>query len=103
MSSSATTPPAGITAIPLARVDVPAGTSNITQAMITDLRYLLNARRDRYLAAVTLGAGPGEALHVEQALPHVGVNRQRWRLGRGVEHRHDRPAIGPVCVLRAGV
>jgi hypothetical protein len=51
-------PPGGMSAIPLARVDVPASTSAITQAMITDLRSMLNARRDRTLIAVNLTGGP---------------------------------------------
>ena len=58
VAGGSTTPPAGISAIPLARVDVPPSTSVITQAMIADLRYMLNARRDRQLYAVNLTGGP---------------------------------------------
>ncbi|MEU9354988.1 hypothetical protein AB0D65_29335 [Streptomyces griseoloalbus] len=36
-------------AIALARVDLPANTSSVTQAMITDLRSMVNPRRDRKL------------------------------------------------------
>lgn len=49
VSSSATTIPDARTAIPLARIDIPASTSIITSAMITDLRFIANARRDRQL------------------------------------------------------
>jgi hypothetical protein len=58
VAGGSTTPPAGISAIPLARVDVPPSTSAITQAMIVDLRYMMNARRDRQLYAVNLSGGP---------------------------------------------
>src|SRR4051794_40333615 len=49
VSSTATTIPDSRTAIPLARIDIPASTSIITSAMITDLRFIANARRDRQL------------------------------------------------------
>ncbi len=58
VTAGSVAPPAGISAIPLARIDVPASTSVITQAMITDLRYMLNARRDRTLLAGVLTGGP---------------------------------------------
>lgn len=38
VSGSATSPPAGMSQIPLARIDIPASTTNITNAMIVDLR-----------------------------------------------------------------
>lgn len=47
VSSSATTIPDGRTGIPLARIDIPASTSTITNAMITDLRSVANPRRRR--------------------------------------------------------
>lgn len=47
VSSSATTIPDGRTGIPLARIDIPANTSTITNAMITDLRKIANPRRER--------------------------------------------------------
>ncbi|MFD7980177.1 hypothetical protein [Streptomyces sp. NPDC059071] len=47
VSSSATTIPDGRTGIPLARIDIPASTATITNAMITDLRKLANPRRER--------------------------------------------------------
>lgn len=48
VSSSATTIPDGRTGIPLARIDIPASTATITNAMITDLRKVANPRRDFY-------------------------------------------------------
>jgi hypothetical protein len=50
VSSSATTIPDGRTGIPLARIDIPASTSTITNAMITDLRKVANPRRARTVA-----------------------------------------------------
>ncbi|MCL8016965.1 hypothetical protein [Streptomyces sp. AS02] len=47
VSSSATAIPDGRTGIPLARIDIPASTSTITDAMITDLRSCANPRRRR--------------------------------------------------------
>jgi len=47
VSSSAITIPDGRTGIPLARIDIPASTSTITNAMITDLRKVANPRRQR--------------------------------------------------------
>ncbi|MFE9461720.1 hypothetical protein [Streptomyces californicus] len=47
VSSSATTIPDGRTGIPLARIDIPASTSTITNAMIKDLRQIANPRRER--------------------------------------------------------
>ena len=63
VAGGATTPPAGISAIPLARIDIPASTSAITQAMIIDLRSMMNARRDRQLYAVNLSGGPYNLLN----------------------------------------
>lgn len=50
VSSSAATIPDGRTGIPLARIDIPASTSTITSAMITDLRTIANPRRQRLVA-----------------------------------------------------
>ncbi|MFI8085927.1 hypothetical protein ACIF6L_34695 [Kitasatospora sp. NPDC086009] len=47
VGDSATMPPAGWTGIPLARVDMPPGTSVITADMVKDLRFMANPRRDR--------------------------------------------------------
>jgi len=49
VSSSATAAPAGYTAIPLARIDIPASTATITSSMLTDLRQVANPRRERIL------------------------------------------------------
>lgn len=49
VGSTATTVPGGYSAIPLARIDIPASTSTITSGMITDLRKCANPRRDRTL------------------------------------------------------
>ncbi|MFJ6238896.1 hypothetical protein ACIQH0_32995 [Streptomyces griseus] len=49
VSSSATAIPDGRTGIPLARIDIPASTSTITNAMIKDIRQVANPRRDRQL------------------------------------------------------
>lgn len=53
VSSSATTIPDGRTGITLARIDIPANTSTITNAMITDLRRIANPRRERSLLIQT--------------------------------------------------
>ncbi|MET9318805.1 hypothetical protein ABZX75_01185 [Streptomyces sp. NPDC003038] len=47
VSATATAPPPGFSAIPLARINLPANTGTITAAMITDLRRIANPRRDR--------------------------------------------------------
>ncbi|MFI2620398.1 hypothetical protein [Streptomyces sp. NPDC018584] len=49
VSSTATTVPSGYSAIPLARIDIPASTATITNAMIKDLRKVANPRRERIL------------------------------------------------------
>ncbi|MFD6149371.1 hypothetical protein [Streptomyces sp. NPDC060243] len=49
VSSSATAVPSGYSAIPLARIDIPANTATITNSMIKDLRRVTNARRERTL------------------------------------------------------
>jgi hypothetical protein len=49
VSATATQPPAGMTAIPLARIAIPPNTATITDAMITDLRGIANPRRDRQI------------------------------------------------------
>ncbi|MET9053304.1 hypothetical protein ABZW50_19380 [Streptomyces bacillaris] len=49
VSSSATTIPDGRTGIPLARIDIPASTGTITNAMIKDIRRMANPRQQRVL------------------------------------------------------
>ncbi|PZT71498.1 hypothetical protein [Streptomyces sp. AC1-42T] len=56
VSSTATAPPAGYSAIPLARINMPANTGTITAAMITDLRRICNPRKDRTLYSAFPGA-----------------------------------------------
>ncbi|MFB7592305.1 hypothetical protein [Streptomyces sp. NPDC056169] len=46
VSSSATTIPDGRTGIPLARIDIPASTATITNAMVKDVRKIANPRRE---------------------------------------------------------
>ncbi|GAA2522155.1 hypothetical protein [Streptomyces longisporus] len=49
VSASTKTVPTGMTAIPLARLDIPANTATLTSAMIKDLRQIANPRRERKL------------------------------------------------------
>ncbi|GGL03381.1 hypothetical protein [Streptomyces flaveus] len=49
VSATTTTVPSGMTAVPLARLDIPANTSVITDSMIKDVRQIANPRRDRKL------------------------------------------------------
>jgi hypothetical protein len=62
VSSAATAIPDSRTGIPLARIDIPASTSTITNAMVTDLRKVANPRRSRSLltqspASISTGIG----------------------------------------------
>lgn len=45
--ATTTTAPSGMTAVPLARLDIPANTSVITDAMVRDVRQIANPRRER--------------------------------------------------------
>ncbi|MEV6379016.1 hypothetical protein AB0M31_06290 [Streptomyces sp. NPDC051773] len=56
VSATAKAVPSGMTAIPLARLDIPANTATITNAMVTDLRLIANPRRDRKLYTAFPGA-----------------------------------------------
>lgn len=49
VSSSATTVPSGYSAVPLARIDIPASTATVTNAMIKDIRKVTNPRKERTL------------------------------------------------------
>jgi hypothetical protein len=53
VAGGTTTVPAGTTGIPLARIDIPSSTTNITNAMITDLRALANPARETDLYVLT--------------------------------------------------
>jgi hypothetical protein len=52
VASNTTAIPSGETGVPLARITLPASTSAVTQAMITDLRALANPRSERQLLIV---------------------------------------------------
>lgn len=58
VSGTATQAPGGISAIPLARIDIPVSTSAITNAMIKDLRFVANPQRIMQMGAAN---GPGSA------------------------------------------
>ncbi|KPI22931.1 hypothetical protein OV320_0979 [Actinobacteria bacterium OV320] len=49
VSATTRTVPPGMTAIPLARLNLPANTATVTNAMVVDLRQIANPRRDRRL------------------------------------------------------
>lgn len=61
VSPTTTTVPVGNSAIPLARIDVPANTGTITSAMIKDLRQLARPRETRF---IDMQAGPSPAQSV---------------------------------------
>lgn len=74
VSSTATTIPDGRTGIPLARIDIPALTYAITNAMIVDLRKVANPRRDRTLytqspasASLQIGGNSGQFFYFTTA------------------------------------
>jgi len=75
VSNTATTVPAGYSAIPLARIDIPASTATITNAMIKDLRRVANPRRERilypyyYSGSLTEISGTSETWKTHPALP----------------------------------
>ncbi|MFG2677058.1 hypothetical protein [Streptomyces sp. NPDC048445] len=69
VSSTATTVPSGYSAIPLARIDIPASTATITNAMIKDLRKVANPRRDRILTPY----------YVAGALTEISGTTSTWR------------------------
>ncbi|MFE1558361.1 hypothetical protein ACFW6V_25715 [Streptomyces sp. NPDC058734] len=56
VSANMVTPPAGMTAVALARIDLPANTRIVTDSMIKDVRTIANPRRERQLHT----ASPGE-------------------------------------------
>ncbi|MFH9425975.1 hypothetical protein [Streptomyces sp. NPDC017529] len=74
VSSTATTVPSGYSAIPLARIDIPASTATITNAYIVDLRQVANPRRERiltpyyYPTALTEITGTSETWKTHPAL-----------------------------------
>jgi hypothetical protein len=64
VSSTATEPPAGVTAVALARIDIPASTATITSGMIKDVRRLANPKRQRELR-VQRGQGGADGRYDE--------------------------------------
>jgi hypothetical protein len=56
VSGSAVVPPGGISAIALARIDIPVSTSAITNAMIHDLRQVANPQ---HVTQILYAGGPG--------------------------------------------
>ncbi|MEV4557206.1 hypothetical protein AB0K51_09425 [Kitasatospora sp. NPDC049285] len=52
VSATTVAPPAGMSAIPLARITQPPNCATVTAAMITDLRKIANPRRDRQLNTI---------------------------------------------------
>lgn len=56
--------------VPLAKLTIPASTSTITTAMITDLRNVANPRKSRQLFAYDLG--PTDTLATQESWPDVG-------------------------------
>jgi hypothetical protein len=57
----------GYSAIPLARIDIPANTATITQAMLRNLRRVANPRRERIM------------LTVNPTLPDAGPTENTWK------------------------
>jgi hypothetical protein len=68
-----TTVPAGVSGIPLARIDIPANTATITSTMIKDLRKLAQARSDRDLYQFT---GPATDINT----PAVSASFLDWNI-----------------------
>lgn len=60
VSGGATVPPGGISAIPLARIDMPASTSVVTAGLIHDLRYVCNPQR---ILSMGAASGPGSPVN----------------------------------------
>ena len=71
---------AGWTAIPLARLDIPANTSAITQSMIVDLRQVANPNRDRNVYTYALVSAQAEAQTATSEAGEFWPNLARWDL-----------------------
>ncbi|WP_149183323.1 hypothetical protein [Streptomyces sp. TRM49041] len=78
VSASTTTVPAGMTAIPLARIDIPANTAVITDSMIKDVRRIANPRRDRKL--YTAFPNTHSTLNYSDNTWHVWPPASRWNV-----------------------
>jgi len=79
VSSTATQPPTGMTAIPLARVALPPNCVTVTNAMITDLRKIANPRRDRQLYTSFPG-NPLNRLVYQDNKWHTWPSAARWSI-----------------------
>ncbi|MFB7446000.1 hypothetical protein ACFC01_48440 [Streptomyces mirabilis] len=79
VSSTATQPPAGMSAIPLARVALPSNCATVTAAMITDLRRIANPRRDRQLYTAFPGS-PLNWLVYQDNQWHNWPSAARWSI-----------------------
>lgn len=53
VAAGTTTVPAGTSGVPLARIDLPASTATVINAMIADLRGMVDARQERHLLTQT--------------------------------------------------
>jgi hypothetical protein len=74
--STTTAAPSGMTAVPLARVDLPANTTVITDSMITDVRQIANPRRERRL--YTAFPGSVSALTYSDNKWHTWPAAAKW-------------------------
>ncbi|MEU2857591.1 hypothetical protein ABZ672_04060 [Streptomyces mirabilis] len=79
VSSTATQPSAGMSAIPLARVALPSNCATVTAAMITDLRRIANPRRDRQLYTAFPGS-PLNRLVYQDNQWHNWPSAARWSI-----------------------
>ncbi|TLQ46080.1 hypothetical protein [Streptomyces marianii] len=77
-SATATAVPAGMTAIPLARLDIPPNTATITDAMIRDLRIIANPRRSRSL--FTSSPSASSTLGYSDNKWHAWPTAARWNI-----------------------
>lgn len=71
---------AGWTAIPLARIDIPANMSAITQSMIVDLRKVANPNRDRDIYTYALSTSQAEVQTATSTAGEYWPNLARWDL-----------------------
>ncbi|WP_159073625.1 hypothetical protein [Streptomyces sp. RTd22] len=78
VSATARAVPAGMTAIPLARLDIPPNTATITDAMIKDLRSIANPRRERRL--YTAFPGSLSRLTYQDSKWHTWPTAARWTI-----------------------
>lgn len=78
VSATATQVPAGMTAVPLARIDIPANTAIVTEAMIKDVRSIANPRRERQLR--TSFPGSLSTLAYQDNKWHTWPTAARWSI-----------------------